>query len=44
MLATPMLLSDVGTLETEVTKPLSAENKKGGTDVMRDRAQDYMHV
>ena len=40
-----MLLSDVGTLETEVTKPLSAENIKGGTDViMQDRAQDYMHV
>lgn len=30
---TPMLLSGVGTLETEVTKPLSAE-KKGGTDVI----------
>lgn len=27
MLATPMLLSGVGTLETDVTKPLSAEKK-----------------
>lgn len=29
-----MLPSGVGTLETDVTKPLSAEKMKGGTDVM----------
>lgn len=42
MLVTPMLLSGVGTLELDVTKPLSAEKIKGGTRaIIQDCARDF---